>query len=79
MQCASEIAQYPLYEKYEYGDAEMLILWYFMADTSVKHPIWKPVVNTYIMSRKRRREEDSSCILTAPTGSLPIQMVISFC
>jgi len=44
-------------------------------DTALKHPVWKPVVNTRIMPRKRRREEDN-CILSAPAVSLPMQMSI---
>jgi hypothetical protein len=64
--------------KNEYDDDERLILWCFVADTALKHPVWKPVVNTHIMPRKRRREEDNNCILTEPAVFLPIQMVNSF-
>jgi len=65
------------FSKHEYDDAERLMLCCFVADTALKHPVWKPVVNTRIMPRKRRREEDN-CILTAPAVSLPMQMVNSF-
>ena len=51
---------------------------FFLADTALKHPVWKPVANTCIMPRKRRKEEDNNCILTAPAVSLPIQMVNYF-
>ena len=81
MKCQSMMAQNlhnSFSSKHEYDDAEWLILWCFVADTALKHPVWKPVVNTRIMPRKRRREEDDNCILTEPAVSLPMQMVNFF-
>ena len=69
----------PFSSKHEYDDAEWLILLCFAADTALKYRVWKPIVNTRIMPRKRRREEDNNCILTEPAVSLPMQMVNFFC
>lgn len=44
-------------------------------DTSLRHPLWDPLVNTCTMSRKRRRGDYNS-IPTAPAASLPLQMSI---
>ncbi|XP_021916652.1 choline-phosphate cytidylyltransferase A-like isoform X3 [Zootermopsis nevadensis] len=45
-------------------------------DTSLNHPVWKPLVDTCTMSRKRPREEDDNCVPPAPAVSLPLQMSI---